>query len=44
MFVSKIMNNRKRIERTIAKYEQEQKDKLAASKAQSDKKADEGSE
>ena len=29
MFVNKIMNNRKRIEYTIAKYEEEQKAKLA---------------
>jgi len=29
MFVNKIMNNRKRIEYTIAKYEEEKKAKLA---------------
>jgi len=31
-YVRKIMNNRKRIEYTIAKYEEEQKAKLVASK------------
>ncbi len=31
-YVRKIMTNRKRIEQTIARYEQEQKDKLESSR------------
>ena len=38
MFVNKIMNNRKRIEYTIAKYEEEQKAKLASAYVDSSKK------
>ena len=44
MFVNKIMNNRKRIEYTIAKYEEEQKAKLANAYADSSKEADAASE
>ena len=35
-FVNKIMNNRKRIEYTIAKYEEEQKAKLASTFSKKD--------